>query len=34
MKFHFFTLEKYYYIVIFEMGLRKLDYLNGNIFDI
>lgn len=27
MEFYFFTLEKYYYSVIFEMGLRRLNYL-------
>lgn len=27
MEFYFFTLEKYYYGVILEIGLRRLNYL-------
>lgn len=35
MEFYFFTLEKYYYSVIFEMSKKtKLSYFNANIFDI
>lgn len=34
MEFYFFTLEKYYYSVILEIGLRRLNYFNANVFDI